>query len=144
MLDKAIAINAVAFEGKFDKGGQPYILHCLSVMYKIPEDDIDGRIIAVSHDLFEDCPEWTPERFLSEGFSSDQTNGIVAITHLPNEPYEDYIKRINISPFCNYAPRRVKKADLEHNSLILRMKGLRAKDFARLEKYHKAYTYLSD
>jgi len=144
MLDKAISIVAQAFEGKFDKGGQPYILHCLDVMYQMPDDDVDARIIAVGHDLFEDCPEWTPKRFLNEGFTNDQTAGIVVVTHLPNEPYEDYIKRVYLSPVCNYAPRRVKKADLKHNSNITRMKGLRAKDFARLEKYHKAYIYLSE
>jgi len=37
----------------------------------------------------------------------------------------------------------VKQADLEHNTQISRLKGLTKSDFARIEKYHKAYTYLS-
>ncbi len=40
----------------------------------------------------------------------------------------------------NELARAVKLKDLEHNSRITRIKGLRKKDFDRLEKYHKAYT----
>lgn len=47
MLDKAIRIAAQAFEGKFDKGGQPYILHCLQVMYDTKTDDVDVKCAAV-------------------------------------------------------------------------------------------------
>lgn len=144
MLDKMIAIVAQAFEGKFDKGGQPYILHCLAVMYQIPESDIQGRIAAIAHDLFEDCPEWNCERLIRLGFEPDTVMVIETVTHMKGESYEDYIKRISVSPHLNGAARRIKKADLRHNSDILRMKGLRQKDFARLEKYHKAYQYLSD
>lgn len=144
MLDTAISIAAVAFEGKFDRGKQPYILHCLYVMYQIPEEDKDGRIIAVLHDLLEDCPEWTPTRLLEEGFSNSQVEGIQCVTHLDGESYDDYIRRIYHSRVCDFAPRRVKQADLKHNSLITRLKGFRAKDFARMEKYHKAYTYLTE
>jgi len=39
--------------------------------------------------------------------------------------------------------RMIKLADLRHNSDIMRMKGLSKKDFDRLEKYHRAYAYLS-
>ena len=50
MLDKAIAIAAKEFEGKHDKGGNPYILHCLHVMHKVGPDDHELMIIAVHHD----------------------------------------------------------------------------------------------
>ena len=40
--------------------------------------------------------------------------------------------------------KAIKLTDLEHNSKITRLKGLRKKDFDRLEKYHRAYTYLLD
>jgi hypothetical protein len=50
----------------------------------------------------------------------------------------DYIKIIAMNPDA----RKVKMADLRHNSDIMRMKGLREKDFKRLEKYHVAYEYL--
>jgi hypothetical protein len=40
--------------------------------------------------------------------------------------------------------RRVKREDIKDNSDVTRLKGLRQKDFERLEKYARAYTYLSD
>ena len=40
--------------------------------------------------------------------------------------------------------KKVKKKDLEHNSTITRLKGLRKADFDRLEKYSRSYVYLSD
>lgn len=33
-------------------------------------------------------------------------------------------------------------ADLEHNSSILRLKGIRQKDLERIQKYHRAYFIL--
>ena len=40
--------------------------------------------------------------------------------------------------------RQVKLRDLEHNSKITRLKGLRDKDFERLKKYQIAYNYLKN
>lgn len=51
----------------------------------------------------------------------------------------DYIKALVV----NAVTAKVKKRDLEHNSNITRLKGLRKKDFDRIEKYHTAYVYLS-
>ncbi len=39
---------------------------------------------------------------------------------------------------------KVKMADLEHNSLILRMKGIRRKDLDRIEKYQRSYFILKN
>lgn len=139
MLDKAIRIASEAFEGVYDKGGQPYILHCLYVMNQMCENDYELRSIAVMHDLIEDT-EWTIGDLYNEGFSDRVVQGVMTMTHLIDESYEDYIKRIS----CNDDARRVKMADLKHNSDITRLKGVRKKDFARLEKYSKAYLYLSE
>jgi hypothetical protein len=38
----------------------------------------------------------------------------------------------------------IKKKDLEDNCNLTRIKGLRKKDFDRVEKYHRAYIYLSN
>lgn len=140
MLDVAIAIAAKAFEGKFDKGGQPYILHCLHVMNQMDQTDHELMSIAVLHDLVEDCRDYTFETLRMLGFSERVVDGIKALTHEDGVPYMDYIKIIAMNPDA----REVKIADLDHNSRILRMKGLRKKDFERLEKYHTAYAYLKD
>ena len=49
-------------------------------------------------------------------------------------------KKIATDPIA----KAVKLCDLEHNTKLTRLKGLRKKDFDRLEKYHRAYTYLMD
>jgi len=136
-LDKAIRIAAVAFEGKYDKGGHPYILHLLNVMGQVDQNYEELMIVAVLHDLIEDT-DWTLKMLRDEGFSKQVVDNISVLTHKRGEPYVDYIKRID----CHYLSRAVKIADLRHNSDIHRMKGLRDKDFIRLVKYHKAYNYL--
>ena len=139
MLAKAIAITSKAFEHRFDKGGKPYILHCLYVMGKMPVNDPELQQIAVMHDLVEDTG-WTLDDLRKEGFSERVVAGVGIMTHNHEVPYDDYIHLIA----TNKDARLVKLADLEHNSIIFRMKGLRKKDFDRLEKYHRAYAYLSE
>lgn len=52
----------------------------------------------------------------------------------------DYIKALSVHPIAKV----IKMADLEHNTKISRLKGLRKKDFDRLEKYSITYQYLKD
>lgn len=138
MLSKAIRIAAQAFEGKYDKGGNPYILHCLHVMNAVKDYGEEYMIVAVLHDLLEDT-DWTSKMLLDEGFTSDIIFAIEALTH-GKETYEQYIERIAFFKI----PIVVKMADLRHNSDITRLKGLAEKDFKRLEKYAKAYDYLKN
>lgn len=67
MLGKAISIAAQAFEGKRDKSGSPYILHCLWVMDGVKHLGEDVMIAAVLHDLIEDVPDWTFAQLTKEG-----------------------------------------------------------------------------
>jgi (p)ppGpp synthase/HD superfamily hydrolase len=139
MLDRAISITSQAFEGKFDKGGQPYILHCLHVMNQMDENDMDLRCVAVLHDLLEDT-EWTELDLLMEGFNGKVVKAIVALTKAKGQSYDDYIQQVK----DNEMARKVKIADLKHNSDITRMKGVTDKDMERIGKYFKAYKYLTD
>ena len=139
MLAKAIRIAAQAFEGKYDKGGSPYILHCIHVMNAVKDYGEDYMIVAVLHDLLEDT-DWTGLGLLNIGFSREVIDSIEYLTHDEYESYDDYIRKIS----TNKVATIIKMADLRHNSDIHRMKGLRDKDFARLEKYHKVYAYLRD
>jgi len=139
-LDKAIAIAAEAFIGKFDKGDQPYILHCLHVMRAVKSLGEQAMIVGVLHDLIEDT-EWTAEKLLEVGFEERTVRLLTMVTRLDGEDYmEDYIVRTSL----NTITRAVKMEDLRHNSDIMRMKGIREKDHARQEKYHKAYYYLRE
>lgn len=139
MLDKAITLVSKAFEGRKDKGGKYYVLHCLHVMFKVGMDDEELMTIAVLHDLIEDT-DYTIENLRAMGFSERVIAGVKALTHEDGVPYMEYIKIIAMNPDS----RSVKREDLDHNSRILRMKGLRKKDFERLEKYFTAYEYLKD
>jgi len=136
-LDRAIAIAAVEFEGKFDKGGKPYILHCLYVMNKVRHVSVIAMIAAVLHDLIEDT-KWTFDDLRVERFSEEVITIIDCLTHRNGEAYEDYIKRISVNRIATL----IKLRDLEHNCKVTRMKGLRKKDFDRLEKYLRAVEYL--
>jgi (p)ppGpp synthase/HD superfamily hydrolase len=138
-LDVAINNVSTAFLGKYDKGGAPYILHCLHVMYQMDPNDPELMMIAVMHDLIEDT-DWTLEMLRDQGFSNRVIWGVQAMTHIKGVSYDDYIKIISMNPDAT----KVKLADLDHNSRIMRMKGLRKKDFDRLEKYFKAAAYLRD
>lgn len=137
LLGLAISIAAKAFKDKMDKSGEPYILHCLRVMNK--QTTVTRQIIAVLHDLVEDT-DWDFEDLRKKGFGDDVLIPLRLLTHdhLVKD-YDDYIKDIS---FHNDA-RAVKLADLEDNSQITRLKGLTKADFARMEKYHRAYVYLS-
>ena len=137
LLAKAISIAAHAFEDKFDKSGEPYILHCLYVMKKQTTDT--RRIIAILHDVPEDT-HIDFDHLAEMGFGSSILVPLRLLTHDPaNQSYDNYIKALSY----NDDARAVKLADLEHNTQITRLKGLTKKDFDRMEKYHKAYVYLS-
>lgn len=143
-LGLAIAITAEAFKNKVDKGGNPYILHCLFVMDNTDGDDCT-KCAAVMHDLVEDTDEnsetnYTFEVLTKLGFSEKTIRLLHLVTHSKQTPYMDYIKAISVDPDAV----KIKRADLRHNSDITRLKGLRKKDHERMEKYHTAWVYLSE
>jgi hypothetical protein len=141
-LGKAIAIAAKAFENKTDKGGKPYILHCLYVMHKVKHLGETAMICAVLHDLVEDCSEdgYTLPYLEKEGFSFGVRYILSLLTHEPLMDYMDYIRKLSEEPIA----RAIKMADLEHNSKLTRIKDVRKKDFDRMEKYILAFKYLSE
>lgn len=136
-LGRAIAIAAKEFEKVTDKGGNPYILHCLWVMNAVRHLGENHMIVAILHDLVEDT-NWTIQGLRMEGFSEDILYSIDTITKKPKQLYMDYIEGIALNPMA----REVKLRDLEHNSKITRLKDVTRKDKERMFKYHQAYTYL--
>jgi len=139
MLGLAIEIAVTAHAGQVDKGGRPYILHPLWVMDKVRHLGDNYMIVAILHDVVEDS-SWTIEELVRIGFSQDTMYALSLLTHTKGVSYDDYIKVISTDPIA----KAVKLRDLEHNTKVTRLKGLRKKDFDRLEKYHRAYTYLLD
>lgn len=137
LLGIAIALAASMHQEQFDRGGLPYILHCLTVMHKVKSDDHWVKQVAVMHDIVEDTSV-TLEQLTEMGFHKDVVEAIGLLTHKEGESYEDYIEGIS----KNKIARVVKMADLRHNSDITRLKGVSMKDIVRMEKYHRAYLLL--
>lgn len=140
-LSLAISIASNIHLGQFDRGGKPYILHPLHLMQQLLFDH-ELAAIAVLHDVIEDGDgEVTLDSLKASGFSSRVVDALSLLTHKPDQDYmEDYIEGI----CTNYDAIRVKRKDLEHNSNITRLKGVRQSDFARAEKYHKAFIRLGE
>lgn len=139
-LNKMIVLVTTEFDGIYDKGGVPYVLHCLKVMHYLKSDDDELQQIAVGHDLIEDRKNVTYKMLRDMGFSERVIEGIRCLTKMPGESEEEYLAKVLSNPDAI----RVKLADLRHNSDIRRLKGVTAKDLARIEKYHKMYMILKE
>ena len=135
-LAQAIALASTVFIDKTDRGNVPYIMHCIEVMNNVG-DDSELKQIAVLHDVVEDT-DVTFQDLMAAGYSYRVINALELLTHEDDVPYDDYIRGISTSMDATI----VKLADLTHNSDIRRLKGLREKDFERLEKYHRSYVFL--
>lgn len=139
MLGRAISIASLSFSEKVDRGGQPYILHCLRVMNKMSKHDEELRCAAVLHDLIEDT-DWTLEDLRQSAFSDRVVTAVKLLTKTNDVDYDTYIHRIS----QNINATLIKLADIEDNSDVTRLKGLRDKDFERMKKYHRSYLVLKE
>ncbi len=133
-LERAISIAAEAHAGQVDKAGTPYVLHPLRVMLQM--DTNDERIVAVLHDVVEDCPEWPLKRLQAEGFSEHIIEALVSVTKRDDnsETYEAFVLRAARNPIG----RRVKLADLRDNCDLSRIAAPSEKDHDRVKKYRQA------
>lgn len=138
-LDKMLVLVCTKFAGKFDRGGQPYFMHCLKVMQLLNSDDDELNAIAVGHDLIEDT-DVTFKELRDLGFSDRIIAGIWALTKQSGQTNEEYLENI----LSNKDACLVKLADLTHNSDIRRLKGLTDKDVERIRKYQFMYKTIKD
>ena len=138
-LGLAISIAAKSFEGKLDKGGRPYILHCLHVMNEVEHyKDDELSIIAVLYDLIEDT-EYTLSDLHHYGFSERVKTGIAYLTKPKDIKYIAYIHELKK---CSDAVK-IKLVDLKHNIDLTRIKIVSINDYNRLQKYLNAYDVLN-
>lgn len=136
-LSEMIGLVALGFVDKYDKGGTPYVMHCLTVMQNMQSIDFELLQIAVGHDLLEDTD--IDSEYLRElGFSERVISGIECITKVKGETYEQYKSKVK----SNFDSVLVKMQDLKHNSCLTRLKGTTQKDVERVEKYMLFYVEL--
>ncbi len=134
-LENAIAFAARAHAGQQDKAGEPYILHPLRVMLRCATED--ERMAAILHDVVEDCGV-TLDDLRRAGFPAEVVRAVDLLSRREGEAYEAFIERLRPDPLA----RRVKLADLEDNIDLRRRIPLAEEDFARLDRYARAWARL--
>ncbi len=130
-LDKALQLMLKAHAGQKDKGGEPYVLHPLRLMFRLegPEE----RMVALLHDVVEDSA-LTLDSLRREGFSAAVVDAVDCLTRRKGESYEVFIQRVAANPLAV----KVKVADLSDNLDLRRLKQVGDADLQRLRKYHHA------
>jgi len=135
MTRKAMKIAYDAHAGQADKTGIPYIYHPIHLAESMSDEN--SVITALLHDVAEDT-NITIDDLAREGFHEDILTALTLLTHNPAEEYMDYISRLSTCPLA----RRVKLADLRHNSDVTRLDSIDEKTARRLEKYSRAIRLL--
>ena len=137
-LERAIEIAVTAHRGQADKSGAPYILHPLRVMLSLKTEE--ERIVAVLHDVVEDCEEWPLERLRGEGLPERLATALESVTRNDGETYTEFIERSK----TNAIGRRVKAADLRDNMDLSRIENPTEQDHRRTKKYRSALVRLGE
>ena len=138
LLERAIALAVEKHAGQSDKSGAPYILHPLRMMARMKTTET--MMIAVLHDVVEDTGTSLDDLRQKE-FPPSVVAGVDALSRRKGETYEDFTVRAGENPLA----RTVKIADLEDNMNLLRLgvEGLSEKDVERLNRYLRAWNYLT-
>lgn len=135
LTKKALQIAYEAHKDQVDKSGVPYIFHPYEVASHM--DTEESVCVALLHDVVEDTA-LTFEDIRKEGFSEEILQALQLLTHDKGVPYMDYIAKIKTSPLA----RKVKLADLRHNSDWSRLDVIDGASLKRREKYQKAIEML--
>lgn len=125
---------------KYDKGGDPILFHVFRVAERMP--DTTGRIVALLHDVLEDCAfgdgiYWGKQ--IQTAYGTKVLTAVQALTNTGND-YACYIRDLSTNPLAV----KVKLADLMDNMRMDRLAKLPPELGVRLvEKYSAAYTFLT-
>lgn len=132
---KAMKIAYDAHYGQVDKSGVPYIYHPIHLAEQMQTEE--ECIVALLHDVVEDT-EITFEQ-LEKEFSDTVIQALKLLTHDKSTDYMEYVRNLKHNPIA----RKVKLADLRHNSDVTRIEKITEKDVKRQEKYLSAIEFLS-
>ena len=133
---KAMKLCFEAHKYQVDKSGIPYVFHPFHVAEQMKDETT--TIVALLHDVVEDT-DYTLEDIAAMGFGQDIVDALALMTHDKNVPYLDYVAKIKDNPIA----RKVKLADLTHNSDPTRLDVIDNKVKERLDKYKKAIRILT-
>ena len=127
-----IAYNA--HKNQLDKAGIPYIYHPIHLAEQM--DTETECIVALLHDVVEDTDITFDD--LEKEFPKDSIEALKLLTHDKSVDYMEYIKAIKENDIA----KKVKIADLIHNSDLTRLENITPKNILRKEKYKKAVDIL--
>lgn len=137
-LELSKQLAKVYHKGQVDKAGVDYFTgHISTVVNGVNTDE--EKTVAYLHDIIEDT-KLTKEDLLHLGFSENVVNAVVALTKNKKVKYEEYLKGVK----QNELAKVVKLSDLSNNMDLSRLNEITEVDEKRLEKYKKAFKYLSE
>jgi len=135
---RAIRLAFQAHQGQTDKSDLPYVTHPLHLAEQM--DDEPSTIAALLHDVAEDT-SYTLKDLAAMDFGDDVMEAIALLTHDDAVPYLDYVRALR----HNAIARRVKLADLAHNSDLTRLDHAPTeRDHAWVAKYAEARRILEE
>ena len=102
-------------------------------------DDEISTVCALLHDVVEDT-EITIEDLHAMGFPREVIEALTLLTHEESVPYMDYVRRISE----NSTAKKVKIADLMHNSDTTRLEFVDERAVKRNQKYSEALAILKN
>lgn len=135
LTKKALRLAFDVHRDQTDKTGLPYIFH----LFHLAEGMTDelSTVCALLHDVVEDS-DYTLDDLTAMGFPPAVTEVLALLTHDESVPYLDYVRALSVHPVA----RRVKLADLAHNSDLSRLDTVDDRARARTEKYAAARAIL--
>ena len=135
MTKAALALCFEAHKDQVDKSGLPYVFHPFHLAEQM--DTEEEVCVALLHDVMEDT-DFTADDIRAAGMGKTVLEALMLMTHDPAVPYMDYVAKLAGNPIA----RKVKLADLRHNSDVGRLVGVTDKDRLRLAKYARAIALL--
>lgn len=135
LTKKAIRLMFCMHKDQTDKCGIPYVFHPWHVAESMTDEY--STCAALLHDVPEDT-DMTAEDLLEEGFPEEVVEAVRYLTHEPGTDYFDYVRKVGQNPIA----RKVKLADLRHNSDLSRMDRVTDRDRLRQKKYLACIEYL--
>ena len=134
---KALKLCFEAHKDQVDKSGLPYVFHPFHLAEQMQDENT--TIVALLHDVVEDT-DYTLDDLRAMGFGDEVMEALSYMTHDPAVPYMEYVAKIRENDIA----RRVKLADLRHNSDITRLDTVDRKALDRVEKYAQAIRLLEE
>ena len=136
LTKKALKLCFEVHKEQVDKTGMPYVFHPFHLAEQM--DDELSTVCALLHDVVEDS-NVTLQNLADMGFPPVVLEVLALLTHAPDIPYMEYVKKIAVNPIA----KKVKIADLKHNSDVTRVDG-EVDEYmqARWQRYKTALEFL--